>query len=68
MNNPPAFPQHEQFTKGAWENGMTLRDYFAAEALPGLIALYGQYPDYERIVSTEAYGIADAMLEKREEP
>ena len=41
---------------------MTLRDYFAGQALVGLI------PEYESVRGTavDAYRIADAMLEARE--
>jgi hypothetical protein len=46
--------------------GMTLRDYFAAAALPGLISNY-QYPiSHEDDIATAVYAFADAMLETRE--
>lgn len=42
--------------------GMTLRDYFAGQALTGLAATAsGKWADYAR----GAYAIADAMLEAR---
>lgn len=44
------------------EEGMTLRDYFAAKAMQGLIEFTGV--SYAR-VAAEAYEIADAMLEAR---
>ena len=62
MNNQPAFPTWQ--SKEAIQ-GMTLRDYFAAAALTGLLAnegLSGQYADYAK----NAYKVADAMLEKRD--
>lgn len=44
--------------------GVTLVDYFAAAALPALIAL--RYPDTpDRIIAKEAYYMAEAMLEER---
>ena len=58
MNNPPAFPIH-------WENhheGMTLRDYMAAKALPFLMSAY---EDMDAIAGV-AYKMADAMLKARE--
>ena len=49
------------------EAGMTLRDYFAAKALQGLLASYGQHElnSYKEFAS-DAYFAADAMLAKRE--
>jgi hypothetical protein len=53
--------------------GMTLRDYFAAKALQGLISSVGEwssgYPDavdFSESVSHDAYWIADRMMEVRE--
>lgn len=47
------------------ENGISLRDYFAAKALPAILALSdGKYSlDW---VSRHAYRVADAMLEAKE--
>lgn len=61
----PAFPrQHDK----EGHNGMTLRDYFAAAALPAIIAIYE--PDSKEgcvyDCSESAYQYADAMLEARE--
>ena len=53
----PAFPVKQ----GYYEHGMTLRDYFAAQALTGLIT--GAVFD-ERIARL-AYQMADAMLAAR---
>jgi hypothetical protein len=55
MNNPQAFP-HE------FRDGMTLRDYFAAKALPFLMSAY---EDMDAIAGV-AYKMADAMLKARE--
>jgi hypothetical protein len=48
-----------------YEKGMTLRDYFAGQALAGLYAGEGlrHTPDW---YTTEAYKAADAMLAERE--
>ena len=45
--------------------GMTLRDYFAGQAL-ALVVVRGNWPDEAtaRDFATEAYHIADAMLEE----
>ncbi len=56
-----AFPDPQQDWRGG--KGMTLRDYFAAKAMQGLISRPGPPDiDYE---STLAYQIADAMLKAR---
>jgi hypothetical protein len=57
----PAFPLHPVCMKG--QEGMTLRDYFAAKALVSL-ATYEEYPP-ER-AAKYAYEYADAMLKARE--
>ena len=43
------------------QEGMTLRDYFAAKAMSTLCASY----DSEEAVSAKAYRFADAMLRAR---
>jgi len=67
----PAFPgpaQHEQRTD--IHEGMTLRDYFAAKALPiawdAFDKGYFSDADYNAAVVKCAYQIADAMLMERE--
>jgi hypothetical protein len=57
--------------------GMTLRDYFAAAAVPGLLPHNGGMPERdwagidegmlsgEEIVALRAYKIADAMIHRR---
>ena len=45
--------------------GMTLRDYFAAAALTGIIAK-GEDEMYPTYRASEAYALADAMLKERE--
>lgn len=66
----PAFPlaPHGAQTLGLHITGMTLRDYFAAKALQGMlsdlpITLYGS--DCDKNTAALAYSIADAMLEAR---
>lgn len=58
----PAFPLPEL---NHWD-GMTLRDYFAGQALAGLAAHYGT-PDGAEILAMpeRSYIIADAMLKIR---
>lgn len=62
-SNTPAFPVYD---------GMTLRDYFAAKALPALIeklnfsGAYNEQRQGESVyLGSKAYLIADAMIEAR---
>ena len=86
MNNPPAFPgkqkalliksEHSDIAKEYEidQNGMTLRDYFAAKAMQGLIAsprlplpaAHGASDVTDVMVADLSYKIADAMLKARE--
>ncbi len=73
MNNPPAFPgkqkalliksEHSDIAKEYEidQNGMALRDYFAAKAMLR-IGVNTSYEDLAKI----AYKIADEMLKARE--
>ena len=61
--NGPAFPVRQIF--GASDHpGMTLRDYFAAKAMQGVVASDPGELDIEKCAEW-AYQMADAMLEKR---
>lgn len=70
-NNTPAFPfmwdaaHRPIFEK---EQGMTLRDYFAAKAMQGMMGV--DHEDYIPIhceqLANQAYMFADAMLKARE--
>jgi hypothetical protein len=59
MNNPPAFPCGEYTS-----TGMTLRDYFAAKAMQGMM-VDTEIPNCTHIAK-ESYRMADAMLKARE--
>ena len=70
----PAFPlaPHGVQTLGLHITGMTLRDYFAAKALPPLVAFapegtfFGVGHDMTNLAyAMAAYAMADAMLEAR---
>jgi hypothetical protein len=62
MNNPPAFPSTHHNGWGEPEKGMTLRDYFAAKAMQGIL-----YEGLEPVETAKhAYEMADAMLKARE--
>lgn len=68
---PYAFPSVVEDTGRPSEvhQGMTLRDYFAASAMQGIIAKMGFYleSDGEERTWEKAYAYADAMLKEREE-
>ena len=67
----PAFPVKDDRDHF---NGMTLRDYFAAKALEGLISkmAFELHADHEKAkevhhcLAQSAYSYADAMLAERE--
>jgi hypothetical protein len=69
MNNDPAFPvlivnRPKKLHK---YNGMTLRDYFAAKAMAGIMAIPDHwYQNNPEDIAEEAYVMADAMLKARE--
>ena len=54
-------PETEKHYK---DEGMTLRDYFAAKAMQGFISRGGDYN--AEFDADRAYAFADAMLEARE--
>ena len=62
----PAFPYRETENSGQyWHHyGMTLRDYFAGQALAGVLSDW--HPTATRQTASQAYEIADAMLAARE--
>lgn len=65
-HSQPAFPNAGVTNDGWSENGMTLRDYFAAKAMQGIIsALEFEYMNDDALAKS-AYRVADAMLEARE--
>ena len=63
-NNTPAFP-NEGGTGNLWnDKGMTLRDYFAAKAMQGMMHDVSQ--PVGEVIAEWAYQVADAMLKARE--
>jgi hypothetical protein len=58
--NPPAFP-HIDSGCGRFEEGMTMRDYFAAKAMQGEI---GHQNNIDELAAL-SYRVADAMLQAR---
>jgi len=61
--NNPAFPSSKVILGKTFDNeGMSLRDYFAAKALQGLLANPSHTLE-DQEYSEAAYMLADAMLE-----
>jgi hypothetical protein len=56
----PAFPS------GQYKLGMTLRDYFAAKAMQGMVTDPSWQGGTCKTVASVAYEMADAMLKARE--
>lgn len=67
MSNDTAFPTDESNYEKIWSSpGMTLRDYFAAKAMQGMLS-NPEWNHWSTEQHTEyAYGVADAMLKARE--
>ena len=64
----PAFPYEERNGEGAPYKdyfGMTLRDYFAAKAMQGMLAENGGGAVRNETLAEFSYEIADAMLKAR---
>jgi hypothetical protein len=65
MSNIPAFPSTFHNGWGEPEKGMTLRDYFAAKALQGMLAETSLKATVEEF-AYKSYELADAMMKARE--
>ena len=77
MNNPPAFPRPFSGTTQYAQAGMTLRDYFAAKAMP--VAMETLRQDWTKddgdswywnkteieMLAEKSYALADLMLKAR---
>ena len=68
MNNIPAFPLSTSSGSNTEVNGMTLRDYFAAKAMQGILtATLTPNTIWSQDEAAEtAYNVADAMMKARE--
>ena len=69
--NESAFPWSvDDGQKIVGNKGMTLRDYFAAKAMQGMLAANGDangHLEYiEKMVAESAFKLADAMLKARQ--
>ena len=61
----PAFPNEGFNGWGEPQQGMTLRDYFAAKAMQGDL-ISGVHEEQFSGIARRAYSMADAMLKARE--
>jgi hypothetical protein len=75
MNNPPAFPYvaeimqihgNSAVVKNLTQNGMSLRDYFAAKAMQSFLVDQCHDAGQWDLEAKAAYKVADAMLEARD--
>jgi len=61
----PAYPSPRWEGWGSPQEGMTLRDYFAAKAMQGLLAGTLKSSDLS-LIARDCYQMADAMLRARD--
>ena len=70
-NNIPAFPQSggfEQLDSDLPVQGMSLRDYFAANAMQAIMSNNGRFDSTTfDDLSVKSYAAADAMLKARQQ-
>lgn len=64
----PAFPNQKASHVSDWAEGMTIRDWFASQALHVTLSResFGQGDSSLQIDVARAYRVADAMLQERE--
>jgi len=62
----PAFPSDKLNIAGDFILGMTLRDYFAAQAMQGMLANGGVVFADAEILAGFSYKTADEMLKERD--
>ena len=73
--NPPAFPRPgfevrdtlSQRLPAGMQDGMSLLDYFAGQALAGVIARDGLYIMRPDVSAEKAYKVAEAMMQARKD-
>lgn len=66
INLDPAFPHHDCGHGRPLQEGMTLRDYFAAKAMQGLLDNNEPLnePYTNGLIAEAAYRLADAMIKE----
>ena len=65
--NEPAFPGFDYINQDGKKNpeGMTLRDYFAAKAMQGILSSDNLLTVNFGKIAKDSYAMADAMMEVR---
>ena len=63
--SPSAFPMYD-IRRSTGQYGMSLRDYFAGQALVGLLTRSGASLVFIDCAPREAYKLADAMISERD--
>ena len=66
MTNQPINDGGPAFPDDRWQAGMTLRDYFAAAALQGVLSNHEAYFDSAKERAEYCYIVANLMLKARE--
>ena len=71
-NGGPAFPCQYQGDTHSDASGLSMRDYFAAKALMGMLSNeecnpFHQFDFNAKVWSKKSYELADAMLEARKQ-
>lgn len=65
-NGGPAFGEFQQVGEVAIrDGGISVRDYFAAKAMQGMIAAVGYHRGEVDFMAESAYDCADAMIKER---
>ena len=67
INNPSAFPTVLPKDWDSVNEGMSLRDYFAGQAVVGLIACSNVKKLDGQLLAESSYNVADAMMAERGE-
>jgi hypothetical protein len=62
MNNEPAFPRPHSQPPHYAQEGMTLRDYFAAKAMQAILTDGSWYGHTSKTAANQSYEMADEML------
>lgn len=66
VDGGPAFPGGATEESAPYNGGMSLRDYIAAQALTGIIAIAQRENFFDaEAIAQDAYKVADAMLAER---
>jgi hypothetical protein len=66
MNDQAAFPVAVPADWDSVQNGMSLRDYFAGQAVMGLIACSNVKELDGQLLAESSYNVADAMMAERD--